>query len=186
MESGDRDILKKMNKETTPEQYIQAVELLNTHGISTQLYFIIGFPGETPQTIKNTVNMINQFQHTGPAINEVVVFPYVLAPLSPVYTPENRGKYNLRGYMSEWEHYTMDSKLAHKYAQDFFFNLEYVYPHYAMEEFDVLEVSKLKKISQLRSQICKAERLQDSPQIIDHTWRELREAVVYGVGALAP
>jgi len=178
MESGDKNILKGMNKKDIPEHYLKVVELLNTHGISTQLTFIIGFPGETPQTIGNTIQLINQFHHQGPAINEIGIFPFWLAPLSPVYEPENWEKYKLRGYMTEWAHYTMNSDQAYNYARDFFFRLEHIYPHYGTEEFDVLEVSKLKRVAQLRGQIRKAEFLKDSQQIIDQTWQELRREVL--------
>jgi radical SAM superfamily enzyme YgiQ (UPF0313 family) len=50
MESGSSKILKGMNKKDTPEHYLEVIDLLNTHGISTQLYFIVGFPGETEET----------------------------------------------------------------------------------------------------------------------------------------
>ena len=55
MGSEDKSILEEMNKKDTPENYLRVIELLNTNGISTQLYFIIGFPGETAQTIENTI-----------------------------------------------------------------------------------------------------------------------------------
>ncbi|MBE0556728.1 MAG: radical SAM protein, partial [Proteobacteria bacterium] len=44
MESGDAAMLSRMNKAENPDNYLEAVELLNTHGIFTQLYFIVGFP----------------------------------------------------------------------------------------------------------------------------------------------
>lgn len=177
MESGDKNILREMNKKDTPENYLRVIELLNTHGISTQLYFIIGFPGETAQTIENTVQLINRFHHEGPAINELMVFPFVFAPLSPVYSPDNRKKYNLKGYMTEWTHYTLDSLQAQKYARDLLARVENIYPSYGIEEFEIVEISKLKRIAQLRSQIRKDELLQNSPQIINQHWRELREVV---------
>jgi len=117
MESGDPRILKEMDKKDTPKNYLRVVELLNTHGISTQLYFIIGFPGETRQSIENTIELINRFHHHGPAINELMVFPFVFAPLSPVYEPKNRKKYGISGYMTKWSHRTMNSRQALAYAR---------------------------------------------------------------------
>jgi len=177
VESGDRSILKEMNKKDTPENYLRVIELLNTHGISTQLYFIIGFPGETVKTIENTIQLINQFHYQGPAINEIMIFPFILVPLSPVYEPENRKKYNLNGYMTEWVHYTMNSEEAQKVAREILLRIDNIYPHYGIEEFLMVEVSKFKKIAKLRSQIRKSELLQDSSKIVDQNWQELREIV---------
>jgi radical SAM superfamily enzyme YgiQ (UPF0313 family) len=179
MESGDKSILREMNKKDTPENYLRVIELLNIHGISTQLYFIIGFPGETVQTIENTAQLINRFHHEGPAINELMVFPFVFAPLSPVYDPDNRKKYNLKGYMTEWTHYTMNSVQAQKYARELLVRVENIYPQYGIEEFEMVEISKLKRIARLRSQIWKAELLQNSPLIIDQYWQELKKVVLF-------
>jgi radical SAM superfamily enzyme YgiQ (UPF0313 family) len=177
MESGDKSILEEMNKKDTPENYLRVIELLNTNGISTQLYFIIGFPGETAQTIENTIRLINQFYHEGPAINELMVFPFVFAPLSPVYSLNNREKYNIKGYMAEWAHYTMNSEQAQKYAREFLLRLNNIYPHYGIEEFLLVEISKLKKIAQLRFKVRKDELLKNFPKIIDQHWQELKEIV---------
>ncbi|HVO67893.1 MAG TPA: radical SAM protein [Syntrophales bacterium] len=177
IESGDENILREMNKKDSPENYLRVIELLNTYGISTQLYFIIGFPGETAQSIENTIQLINKFHSQGPAINELMVFPFVFAPLSPVYEADNRKRYNLKGYMTKWTHYTMTSEQAQKYAQELFLRVEHTFPHYGIEEFLTVEIGRLKKISQLRSQIRKYELIQNSQQKITRSWQELREVV---------
>jgi len=177
IESGDKNILREMNKKALPEDYLRVVELLNTHGISTQLYFIIGFPGETVQSIENTVQLINQFHSQGPAINELMVFPFILAPLSPVYTTENRKRYNLQGYMTKWAHYTMTSAEAQEYARQLFLRVDNIFPHYGIEEFLTVEMRKLKSIARLRSQIRKYEYMQNSQERIIQCWQELREVV---------
>jgi radical SAM superfamily enzyme YgiQ (UPF0313 family) len=180
MESGNRSILKEMNKEDTPEHYLEIVELLNKHGISTQLTFLIGFPGETPQTIEDTINLINQFHYQGPAVNDVSIFPFGLAPLSPIYSPEYRKKYNLSGYMMNWSHYTMTSEEAKKYAGELFLKLKHIHYHYGIAEFLMMDTEKLKKVSELRSQIRRAEIMQYSAQNIDQLWNEMKQLVVFG------
>ena len=147
MESGDAAMLTRMNKQEDPDSYLEAVELLNSHGIFTQLYFIVGFPGETAETIDHTVRLINQFKHDGPAVNFIMVFPFVLAPLSPIYEPENRAACGLTGYMSEWWHSTMDSKQAAVYARDLLLRIENVYPFYGIEELALLDAETLKNLA---------------------------------------
>ena len=175
MESGSRKILKGMNKKDTPEHYLEVIDLLNTHGISTQLYFIIGFPGETEETMQETIDMINQFSHQGPGINTIMIFPFVLAPLSPIYMPKNRKKYNLQGYMTEWSHDTMNFQQAYKYAGQFFLEVKNIHPFYGIEEYDAVDIIKLKKVAQLRTKIRKAEFLKASPEIIADKWTELKK-----------
>ena len=177
MESGDKDILKEMNKKDLPEHYLQVIELLNTHGISTQLYFITGFPGETVRSIENTIQLINRFHSQGPAINELMVFPFILAPLSPVYSTDNREKYGLDGYMTKWVHRTMTSEQAQEFARELFLRVDNIFPHYGIEEFLTVEIGKLKRIAQLRSRIRKYEIMKDSQQKIAQCWQELREVV---------
>ena len=177
MESGDRKILKEMNKKSSPEDYLKSIALLNSHGISTQLYFIVGFPGETPQSIERTIEMINRFYDQGPGINELMVFPFLFAPLSPIYDPDNAIKYSLKGYMNQWTHDTMDSEQASAYAIDFIDKVENVYPHYGIEEFLMVEMEKLKEISRLRHQIFRAQKSKASKGETDQYWQELKNAV---------
>jgi anaerobic magnesium-protoporphyrin IX monomethyl ester cyclase len=177
MESGSKKILEGMNKKDTSENYLRVIELLNANGISTQLYFIVGFPGETQETIHETIQMINNFSYKGAGINHIMIFPFVLAPLSPIYLPENRKKYNLRGYMTEWKHDTMDFKQAYKYANEFFIRCNNVYPFYGFDEFDKVDIAKLKKVAQLRMQIRKAE-LMYSPEVVEQGWEKLREVMI--------
>jgi anaerobic magnesium-protoporphyrin IX monomethyl ester cyclase len=177
MESGSKKILKGMNKKDTPENYMKVIELLNANGISTQLYFIVGFPGETRETMNETIQMINNFSHEGSGINHIMIFPFVFAPLSPIYLPANRKTYNLSGYMTEWKHDTMDFTQAYKYAKEFFLRCNNVYPFYGIDEFDNVDIAKLKKIAQLRMEISKAEFLRD-PGVVEHGWKKLRQVML--------
>jgi anaerobic magnesium-protoporphyrin IX monomethyl ester cyclase len=177
MESGDATMLARMNKKEDPDDYLKAVDLLNTHGIFSQLYFIIGFPGETEETINNTVRLINQFKHDGPAANFIMVFPFVLAPLSPIYDPESRAEFGLKGYMSEWQHSTMTSKEARMHARNLLLSIDHIYPFYGIEELAVLDAAMLKRLSHLRLLLRKAEMSNAPPAAIDRLWDELRVVV---------
>ncbi len=183
MESGDAKMLAAMNKKEDPDNYLEAVELLNTHGIFSQLYFIVGFPGETDETINNTVRLINQFKHDGPAANFIMVFPFVLAPLSPIYAPESRAEFGLSGYLSEWRHSTMDSKQAAIHARGLLLRIENAYPFYGIEELAVLDAETLKRLSHLRLSLRKAEMSSAPALEIDRLWSELRVLVTGTPGA---
>jgi p-methyltransferase len=177
IESGDSRILKEMNKRGTPEMYLEAIDLLNSHGISTQLYIIIGYPGETRETIDNTVALLNQFAHKGPAINQLIVFPFGLIPLSPVYEPAAARKYGLSGYMQHWTHQTMTSEEAIEHALNIYDRVQNFHPNYGIDEFHQVEGAKLKKLYQLSAKIHAAEQADEHQDTVNRLWDDLKAVV---------
>lgn len=55
IESGNQEILKRMNKKITLHQAGEAFTLCRKIGIKTVAYFIVGYLSETVQTIKDTI-----------------------------------------------------------------------------------------------------------------------------------
>jgi len=55
IESGNDEILKKINKRETTEDYKKAAELLNKYNIPWKAYCIVGFPFETEENIIETI-----------------------------------------------------------------------------------------------------------------------------------
>jgi anaerobic magnesium-protoporphyrin IX monomethyl ester cyclase len=56
LESGDDNILKIMKKSANTEQARRAVKIGSSSGIKTGGFFILGYPGETNDTILSTIN----------------------------------------------------------------------------------------------------------------------------------
>jgi radical SAM superfamily enzyme YgiQ (UPF0313 family) len=56
LESGSQKILDRCDKRTTVEKGRQAIEMTQKIGIKSWGYFIIGLPGETKETIRETIN----------------------------------------------------------------------------------------------------------------------------------
>ena len=111
LESADPQILENMNKKASPRLYASVVKRLLTAGIDASCYFLFGFPGETDETVKSTLDFIRQIEFPElPGTLSWALFPFSLAPLSPVYEPERRRKYGLTGYMDQWRHRTMASE----------------------------------------------------------------------------
>jgi radical SAM superfamily enzyme YgiQ (UPF0313 family) len=112
IESGDADVLRNMNKRITPEKIVRGLNALNKIGINTISTYVIGFPGETSETIGNTIDLINSLDTSGPGFHNYSLFTFCLYPLSPVASKANRLKYSLTGYMNNWEHATMNIREA--------------------------------------------------------------------------
>ena len=57
LESGDNETLRLMNKKTTVESGIRAVHQLHDSGIRVGGFFIVGYPGETKDSIEKTFSL---------------------------------------------------------------------------------------------------------------------------------
>lgn len=62
IESGNREILKKINKGITPEIAIEKTKLIHEVGLEVTAYFMIGFPGETTEDAKETIALAKKIQ----------------------------------------------------------------------------------------------------------------------------
>lgn len=57
LESGNNEILEKSGKKITVDQSRRAVAMAHATGIRTSGHFILGLPGETEQTLQETLNL---------------------------------------------------------------------------------------------------------------------------------
>lgn len=140
LESADLQILKNMNKKVHPSVYSKVIKDLLSIGIDCSCYFICGFPGETDMTIKRTIDFIKDMEHperTGAL--SWSIFPFMLAPLSPIFETQMREKYELTGYMHHWRHKTMDSDQAKNYIKKFFFEIEKSGPIYRGDNQEIMQ-----------------------------------------------
>jgi radical SAM superfamily enzyme YgiQ (UPF0313 family) len=60
IESGDQQILDNIKKRTTIQKIKDVVRKTNAAGIHSRGYFMIGCPGETPETIQKTTRFIKE------------------------------------------------------------------------------------------------------------------------------
>ena len=109
LESGDQGQLNNMDKACTVESNARAVDLCRKHGITTAVSLIVGFPGETRETLDRTREFLR---------NHPPDF-FFLAPFStraigvPLLTDANRVRFrletanHLRTGAPYWRHRTM-------------------------------------------------------------------------------
>jgi len=126
IESADHQVLRNMNKHVMPELYERVLNKLLANGINCSCYLIFGFPGETDQSARRTIEFMRRQESRGhPGLLTWSIFPFVLAPLSPVYEETSRKVYGLSGYMKHWRHATMDSERAMEYVIQAFLGIEH-------------------------------------------------------------
>ena len=82
MESGSPDILRNLNKDETLEQIIAAVILTKQAGIKVGVHILVGYPGETADTIRETIRVIKTIKKH---IHTLYVRPLALFPGTELY-----------------------------------------------------------------------------------------------------
>ena len=65
IESGNNEILKKIKKTQTTEECVQAMRNLRKHGIESHAFIMVGFPDETEETFKQTMDFIPELKPDG-------------------------------------------------------------------------------------------------------------------------
>ena len=87
-ESGDNAILKKMGKATTVELAYRAIELTKKAGLKIRGQLIVGFPGETEESVEHTA----EFIHNAEEVDTFGVHVFQPVPGSAVWKePEKFG-----------------------------------------------------------------------------------------------
>ncbi len=80
IESGSPQILDAMKKRITVEQIREAIRITKAAGIKTFGFFILGYPGETEETMQETVDLIRELK-----LWDVGVFLFTPLPGSEAY-----------------------------------------------------------------------------------------------------
>jgi anaerobic magnesium-protoporphyrin IX monomethyl ester cyclase len=105
VESGSDQMLARMNKTSRRRNYMEAIPLLQAAGISAHANLVVGFPGETYQTVQESVSLIEE---TRPDFFRAQL--WYADPMTPIWN--DREKYGIQGSSFHWAHDTMDSKTA--------------------------------------------------------------------------
>lgn len=100
IESGNREILKRIKKGITLEQVADAVKMCNEAGMSPHASFILGLPGETPETLKETVGFGNRLKDMGVSHGF-----HLLAPFPGTEVREEKEKYDIKFLSDDWRDY---------------------------------------------------------------------------------
>lgn len=96
-ESGSPEILKRIRKGITPDMTRRAVEMTREAGIGVLASFVLGLPGETPETLRQTVEFADSLQ-----------VPYSLNLLTPYVGTEVREcseEWGIRIHTADWKFY---------------------------------------------------------------------------------
>lgn len=117
IESGSPTILKNMAKAATVEKYAKGIEMLRQHGVLTFGSFITGFPGETEETVQETIDFIRE---TKPDYYRSQLW-YCEAG-TPIV--QRRNEFGIEGDGFVWRHNTMESMEAMDWIERMFLSID--------------------------------------------------------------
>jgi radical SAM superfamily enzyme YgiQ (UPF0313 family) len=130
VESGSDDILKKMKKGAITRFYRNGIRWLKENGIVSVGSFIVGFPGETADTVARTHEFIEQS-----GLDYYFIQPFYYLHHTPVH--KRAEEFGLKGNGLMWRHDTMNWQQALDHLSTMFTGIEnstFVNPDYTLWE----------------------------------------------------
>ncbi len=103
IESGSQDILNAMNKQITVEQNAEAINLAQVAGLRVRAYFVVNFPGETQQSVDETIRFIEEHTPDSALLSS-------FAPLPGSYVFDHPWEYGITYMSPDWSDYFLVGK----------------------------------------------------------------------------
>jgi radical SAM superfamily enzyme YgiQ (UPF0313 family) len=100
IESANPGILRTIRKGITPAQVVAAVRMCVAAGVTPFASFILGLPGETPQTLAETLAFAKQLQGLG-----LIYGFHLLAPFPGTEVRRRSAELGLRILTDDWSRY---------------------------------------------------------------------------------
>lgn len=105
IESANPEMLINMNKRAKVEDYRRGIALLKKYNIKIVASFMVGFPGDTVESVNETIKFINE---TKPDF--IRLHLWYCSDLTPIF--QKKDEFAIEGSQFNWKHKTMDSNQA--------------------------------------------------------------------------
>jgi radical SAM superfamily enzyme YgiQ (UPF0313 family) len=113
IESANPQILKTIKKGITPQQVVDAVAMCKRSGITPYASFILGLPGETPETIKESMDFGERLKKLGLSFGF-----HLLAPFPGTEVREQCSKFGIKILTDDWSQYHANRAIVETTAVD--------------------------------------------------------------------
>ena len=101
VESGSQEMLDRLKKDMKIEQVLETADLCARHGVGAIFNFIVGFPGESEQSVQATLALAKHLRRSNPAF-ETPIFYYRPYPGNPMADESAAQGYAFPRGLSEW------------------------------------------------------------------------------------
>jgi radical SAM superfamily enzyme YgiQ (UPF0313 family) len=98
VETGSQELLRKMRKNTTIDEIKKAIKNAKAAGLIIKVFLIVGFPGETYETIRQTADLMLECRP-----HQYTLFNFVPFPGSDVWN--NSQNYGITYFEKDYEQY---------------------------------------------------------------------------------
>lgn len=102
IESGSNRILKLINKKITTEEVLSINKKLSNFNIKLRYNFIIGFPTETVDEIRQTMQFIDRLMYENPNLEQPFVNIYTPYPGTPIFNLAVKQGFTPPTTLEEW------------------------------------------------------------------------------------
>jgi radical SAM PhpK family P-methyltransferase len=116
IESGSDKQLERMKKTSRRRHYLDAIPRFRAAGISTYASIIVGFPGETADTVAESADLI---ETAAPDFFRAQL--WYADPITPIW--ERRAEFGVTGEAFNWAHDTMTSAEACRHIDHLFMSI---------------------------------------------------------------
>ncbi len=109
LESGNQQMLDNMNKRCTVENNLEAIRNCRKYGLSSLISLIVGFPGETEETLQDTLDFMREAR---PDFHFLATFSVRIEDV-PMFNAANKSRFGLQrmenaySFAPYWRHKTM-------------------------------------------------------------------------------
>jgi radical SAM superfamily enzyme YgiQ (UPF0313 family) len=104
VESGSQEMIDRIKKDIKVEQVLISAEKIRRHGIKGIFPFIVGFPGESDDSVRASLDLAKRLRAMSPEF-ETPVFYFKPYPGSPLTDDAVRGGYVLPATLDEWSRF---------------------------------------------------------------------------------
>jgi len=112
IESGCDGILRGMRKRFDRRAILEGIRIAQEAGLRICCSFIVGLPGETPQTVDQTLEVVDLCRP-----DVALFFIWCLHESRASDISRRPEHYGVRGHLTRWSHATMDSEEARRQAR---------------------------------------------------------------------
>jgi radical SAM superfamily enzyme YgiQ (UPF0313 family) len=187
IESFDQGQLIRMRKGCKRENSIRGIDLCSSRGMSLFLNLIIGYPGETKETLESTINALNALDMSQSGFPSLEIFPLVVIPNTELDRPDYRRQYDLRGRFGGWTHNTMSaSEVDTTWAPYLFRNSTPTSAHGKDQVPDGWNISRRNQALQARKQLVLAFADRDSDHGVQARFENLYRCFMTEPDAVPP
>ena len=101
VESGSQEMLDRLKKDMKLEQVRAAADMCTRHGVGAIFNFIVGFPGESQQSMQATLSLAKELRRSNPGF-ETPIFYYRPYPGNPMADQSAAQGYVFPRGLEEW------------------------------------------------------------------------------------